>query len=893
MENSALPTPTVTKKKYIAYIWLLPVIALLVGVWLVWRSLLDIGPTITVEFENGEGIVANQTPVKHKGITVGIVRELHVKDDMSGVLVDIEVDKAVAKKYGGVPKESQFWLVQPQISLGGISGIGTIFSGNYIGVQLPSTQLSGDIATKFSAFTVPPPLPDSAPGLHIQLRTDRLGSLGAGAPIFMRQIKVGYIQTAAMMPDGSGVEVSAYILPEFSKMVHKNTRFWNASGVQVNMSLSGIQVKTDSVASMLVGGINMSLPKDKDDTPLAKNGDDFTLYQDYEAAETSTFVNIRFLSAEGLVKNTTKVLYKGIPVGKLRDVWYRNEDDKVIGRFGIDPRFESFITDKTRFWLVRPQFSVTGITGLDALTSGGAYLAFTPDTTGKSAQDYEFIAASGPDAMDFSEPGLHLRLTSPVAGSVSSGAPVYYREFVVGVVQNSELKRDQVDLHVLIKPEYRYLVNDSSRFWNASGVYANPSLQNGIQVRTTSMVSMLAGGIAFDTPDSRASNKDIHDGHSFALFDNEQQATTVSPNALPGLHLLLDADDARGISVGAPVLYRGLSVGSVQEIRHSADGKRVQIRIYIAADHKKTVRADTRFWRAGALDMRVGLSGATVRVGSVPQMLSGGIAFDAFDQTSEENKIEQKNARVAIDDSFRLFSSKETAANAGVAVRLHLQNAKGLTTGSEIRYRGIALGEITRLQLRSDMQGVDADAALKSEALPLLNTGARFWKVEPRVGLTNTQNLDAVFGSYLEFLPGRGDPAREFKVTIQTPVTTALSDGLNVRVVAQQLGSLQVGNPVLYRQVPVGTVLGSDLSADGKQVYIYLNIYSQYANLVRANSRFWNASGIEVKAGLFSGINIRTETAETILAGGIAFSSSNEASPIAKEGDSFVLNDKP
>ncbi|MBK8676196.1 MAG: hypothetical protein IPN27_07375 [Cellvibrionales bacterium] len=116
--------------------------------------------------------------------------------------------------------------------------------------------------------------------------------------------------------------------------------------------------------------------------------------------------------------------------------------------------------------MVRPQFSVTGITGLDALTSGGAYLAFTPDTTGNPAQDHEFLTASGPDAMDYSEPGLHLRLTAPTAGSVSNGAPVYYREFVVGIVQNSELEHEQVAVHVLVRPEYRHLVNSSSRFWN-------------------------------------------------------------------------------------------------------------------------------------------------------------------------------------------------------------------------------------------------------------------------------------------------------------------------------------------------------------------------------------------------------------------------------------------
>ena len=125
------------------------------------------------------------------------------------------------------------------------------------------------------------------------------------------------------------------------------------------------------------------------------------------------------------------------------------------------------------------------------------------------------------------------------------------------------------------------------------------------------------------------------------------------------------------------------------------------------------------------------------------------------------------------------------------------------------------------------------------------------------------------------------------------PVTKALPQGLNLRVTAKQLGSLKTGNPVLYRQVQVGSILGSDLSDDGEQVHIYLNILPEFAKLVRANSRFWNVSGIEVKAGLFSGINIRTDSAESILAGGIAFATSDKSSATAKEGESFTLHDDP
>ncbi len=753
MSDVPLPVPAVTKHRRIAPIWLLPIIALMVGAWLVWRSLLDMGPTITIEFENGEGIVPNQTQVKHKGITVGVVRRLQAKDDLTGVLVDVEIDKRVAQKRGGVPKESQFWLVQPQISLGGVSGLGTIFSGNYIGTQLSTNNLSGDSATQFVALKSAPPLPDSVPGLHIKFKTDRLGSLGVGAPIFSRQIQVGSVQTAVMLPDGSGIEIGAFIFPQYAGMVRKNTRFWNASGVQINAGLSGVQVKTESLISLLAGGISMSLPSEGESP--ASNGDSFFLYQDYESAETGMFVNVRFPSADGLTKGVTKVMYKGIPIGKLRDLWYRDKDDSVIGRFGIDPRFESFVTNKTHFWLVRPQLTAAGISGLEALATGGSYLAFTPNADGAPVKDHEFVAAEGPDTSDYSEPGLHLRLTTATAGSVSSGMPVYYREFVVGVVQNRVLERDKVTIHILVKPEFRYLVNASSRFWNVSGVRINANLRNGVQIQSAPVAAMLMGGIAFDTPDEKAS-KDIHDGHSFALLDDEKQIVANALLNQPGISLVLETDDAKGISASAPVLHRGLVVGSVESVRHREDGKAVQIKIRVTQEYQHLLKAGSRFWRAGAMDMKVSTSGMVLRVGSIAQMLDGGIAFDSF----QENAV--PGAAVAADDRLRLFNSREEAANAGVAVWLHLPDAKGLSTGSEIRYRGIALGQITRLQLRSNMQGVDAEAILKTEALPWLNSGSRFWKVDMAVGLARTQNLDALFGSYLSLTctPARARKSR-------------------------------------------------------------------------------------------------------------------------------------
>ena len=156
--------------------------------------------------------------------------------------------------------------------------------------------------------------------------------------------------------------------------------------------------------------------------------------------------------------------------------------------------------------------------------------------------------------------------------------------------------------------------------------------------------------------------------------------------------------------------------------------------------------------------------------------------------------------------------------------------------------------------------------------------------------------LDSLLGSYIELRPGAGPDAdhaaREFTVSTQEPVLTARDSGLNLVLTASRAGSVKAGDPLLYRQVKVGEVLGHELSSDGSQVRIYANIWPKHASLVRRNSHFTNASGMRVKAGL-TGVSVDTESVESLLAGGIAFSTPEKAGEPATNGETFPLHDAP
>lgn len=230
-------------------IWVLPLIALVIGGWLGWRAYTQTGIEIQVRFESGEGIQVNKTEVVYKGMTVGKVKTLALDDEGSnrGVIATIEMNKDV-EQY--LKANTRFWLVKPSVSLAGITGLETLVSGNYIA----ASPGDGEPTRKFKALSEEPPLSDAKPGLHLTVKAERLGSLDRGSPVFYKQIQVGQVKSYLLSADQNTVEIKVYIEPTYASLVRKHTRFWNASGISIDANLSGVKVRSESLASIVAGG---------------------------------------------------------------------------------------------------------------------------------------------------------------------------------------------------------------------------------------------------------------------------------------------------------------------------------------------------------------------------------------------------------------------------------------------------------------------------------------------------------------------------------------------------------------------------------------------------------------------------------------------------------------
>lgn len=230
----------------------------------------------------------------------------------------------------------------------------------------------------------------------------------------------------------------------------------------------------------------------------------------------------------------------------------------------------------------------------------------------------------------------------------------------------------------------------------------------------------------------------------------------------------------------------------------------------------------------------------------------------------------------------------------GPTITIMFRDGTGLKPGqSEIRYRGVPVGEVTGLALSADNAYVIVSARLRRDDRDIARTGAVFWVVRPEVGIETVRGLGTVItGPYIEVMPGSGAPKTEF-VGVERASPALGRTGLSIILATAQLGSIRPRTNVLYRGIEVGLVTSTTLTRDATAAHVHVLIDPAHARLVRIGSRFWSASGVDVNLSLFKGVEINIESLRSLVAGGISFATPDAASPPAKEGTIFVLHEKP
>ncbi|WP_300241672.1 MlaD family protein [Pseudomonas sp.] len=695
---SDLPTAKTRPASNWSAIWVLPLIALIIGGWLGWRAYSQTGIEIQLRFESGEGIQANKTEVVYKGMPVGKVKTLALDDEgnSKGVIATVEMNKDV-EQY--LKTNTRFWLVKPSVSLAGITGLETLVSGNYIAVN-PG---EGEPTRKFKALAEEPPLSDAKPGLHLTIKAERLGSLSRGSPVFYKQIQVGQIKSFLLSEDQNTVELKVYIEPTYANLVRKHTRFWNASGISIDANLSGVKVRSESLSSIVAGGIAFATPENRRDSPPTDPSLPFRLYEDFDAAQAGIRVKVKLTDFEGLQAGRTPVMYKGIQVGSLKALKVDSDLTSATAELTLDPLAEDYLVQGTQFWTVKPSISLAGITGLEALVKGN-YIAIRPGDKGAAPQR-EFEARAKAPPLDLRAPGLHMVLFTDNLGSLEVGSPILYKQVKVGSVQSYQFShtRKQVVIGVHIEKEYEGLVNGSTRFWNVSGITLTGGLTGGIQIKSESLQSLMAGGIAFETPLPNVPLKKRIP--RFRLFANQEEA------AQRGTLVNIKVDRADGLRAGTPVRFKGLDVGKLEEVTLSADLQSVMLKARITEVPERIARVGSQFW---VVKPELGL----MKTSNLETLVTG-----------QYIEVQPAAKNQGVQTSFVALPQPPEASSqeAGLSLVLSAARRGSLKVGVPVTYREVTVGKVTGYELGQTADRVLIHILIEPKYAPLIHGGTRFW----------------------------------------------------------------------------------------------------------------------------------------------------------------------
>lgn len=315
-----LPEPKLSRKRdwLPSLIWLIPIVAAVVGLTLVVKILVERGPSITITFRTAEGLEAGKTKVKYKDVDIGLVQTITLSKDRSHVLANVQLSKE-AESFTAT--DTRFWVVRPRVAASGVSGLGTLLSGAYIGADAGTSK---DKKDEFTGLEVQPIVRLDASGKQYMLHATDIGSLDIGSPIYFRRIKVGQLAAYDLDEDGKGVTLRIFIDAPYDKFIGVNTRFWHASGFDMQINASGFKLRTQSLATVVLGGIAFQSPDDELGMK-AKENTTFNLAQDEEAAlkepdgPSETVVMYFNQSLRGLTPGTT-VDFRGVVLGEVKSI---------------------------------------------------------------------------------------------------------------------------------------------------------------------------------------------------------------------------------------------------------------------------------------------------------------------------------------------------------------------------------------------------------------------------------------------------------------------------------------------------------------------------------------------------------------------------------------------
>ena len=408
MSEHLLPEAEVTPKSRFPLIWFIPLIAAIIGGWLAYKYYSERGTFIVINFEQASGIEARKTPIKYKDVEVGMVRKVGLSPDLKTVRVTVEIYNDMEENLG---PDTHFWIVSPRVTLRGVSGLQTLLSGVNIGME-PGEP--GPNKTEYAGLSQPPTISIQSAGQALVLSTERLGSLDIGSPVYYRQLEVGEVTGYRLNPDSQKVDVDIFIFAPYNEKIKTNTRFWNASGLELDVSTRGVSARIESLTSLLIGGISFETNEQEMGYPLTGKSA-FKLYDSQKQAkdDTSGENKLHYVlyfedTLHGLYEGA-EIKYMGVKLGQVEKILLSSNADNTSIRTQVQIALhvdklsaENNRTNAEKFLQSLVERGLRAQLRSDSLLTGAQFIGLTmiPQTTestqtlAKLNDDYTIIFPS-------------------------------------------------------------------------------------------------------------------------------------------------------------------------------------------------------------------------------------------------------------------------------------------------------------------------------------------------------------------------------------------------------------------------------------------------------------------------------------------------------------------
>lgn len=398
------------KRTRLSLVWFIPIVAALVGAWVAVTRVMEEGPRITIVFMSAEGLEAGKTKIHYNGVDIGTVTTIRLSDDHQRVVITAQM---APKTEGFLAEDTKFWVVRPRISGANVTGLGTLISGAYIGLEIGNSK---ETKREFVALETPPVVTGEVPGRLFKLKTPDLGSLDNGTPIYFRRLQVGKVASYELDGDGKSLTVTVFVRAPYDQYVNPQTRFWHASGIDVSLSANGLSVQTQSVLSVLIGGVAFETAATDPVLPPAEANTVFTLFNNrteafkLPARNPQTYVLLFKDSVRGLAPGAP-VEFRGIPIGEVAEV--RAQFDAKTFEFSVPVIIH---VDAQRLGVkvldLKPETDLATFRRkfMDTLISRGvrAQLRTGNLLTGSALVAFDFFPSAPPATVDWSQNPVQL-----------------------------------------------------------------------------------------------------------------------------------------------------------------------------------------------------------------------------------------------------------------------------------------------------------------------------------------------------------------------------------------------------------------------------------------------------------------------------------------------------